>query len=139
MELKDKLLELENRFWQAIQDKDIETATGLTDFPCLIAGAQGVMSVSKEQFEGMMKSENYTLERFELKDAEVRPLAEGVAALVYTVKEKLTVDGKAIDLDASESSVWIQRDGEWRCGLHSESLLGDSYGRDKLPTKSEAA
>mgnify|MGYP006273693779 CR=1 FL=1 len=42
----------------------------------------------------------------------------------------MTVDGKPLSLDASDASTWIRRNGSWVCTLHTESLLGDPFGRE---------
>jgi hypothetical protein len=68
-----------------------------------------------------------------LTDVQVRVVTEGVAVVAYRVKERLTVDGKPITIEASDSSVWILRDEHWVCTLHTESLAGDPFGRDKRP------
>jgi hypothetical protein len=47
----------------------------------------------------------------------------------------LTVDGKPVTLDAADASIWVQRDGRWVCALHTESIGGGPFGRDKLPGK----
>jgi hypothetical protein len=39
------------------------------------------------------------------------------------------VDGEKVKLDAFDSSVWMRRDGEWVCVVHTESLAGDAFGR----------
>lgn len=52
--VEDELLELENRYWQAIKDRDVEAAMRLTDFPCLAAGASGVGLIDKETFTSMI-------------------------------------------------------------------------------------
>jgi hypothetical protein len=28
-------------------------------------------------------------------------------------------------------STWVRRNGGWVCALHTESILGDPFGRDK--------
>jgi hypothetical protein len=131
-DITQELLNLERKFWQSIQDKDFETAVGLTDFPCIVAGAQGVMSVDRKTFLEMMKAENSKLDRFELRDgAQTRILSDNVAVIAYDVHEELTVDGKPVSMDASETSVWTRRNGRWVCSMHSESFRGDPYGRDR--------
>jgi hypothetical protein len=47
------------------------------------------------------------------------------------VNECVVVDGKTLPIEANDSSVWIRRDGAWLCALHTESLAGDPYGRDR--------
>ena len=128
---ENEILQLEKQYWQGLKDKDIDSCERLTDFPCLISGPHGVASIPKEKFRGIMESGNYTLHNFELKDSEVRMLTDDIALHVYKVHEDLTVDGKPVSMDASQSSTWIRRNGRWTCALQTESILGDPYGRDK--------
>ena len=130
--IENDLLNLERQYWQAMKDKDIEAMNGLTDYPCIVTGAQGVASLDRMHLEGMMKTAAWTLEDFKLDDdAEVRVLSDDVATIAYKVHEKLTVDGKPVTLDAADASVWVRRDGKWLCAMHTESLSGDPYGRDR--------
>ena len=126
---RQELLNLERRYWSAVQEKDAATATALSDDPCILVGAQGVGEVSKDQLEGMFDAANYELERFDIEDVHVRKLSDGVVALAYKVSESLVVDGQDVTLEAFESSVWVRRNGEWVCSLHTESLAGDPFGR----------
>ena len=129
--VEKEVLELENRFWEAIKERDIEAAIKLTDFPCLVAGASGVGRIDKETFTKMMTGAKYTLHDFEITDSEVRLLDDDVALVAYNVHEDLTVEDRKISMDAADTSVWVRRGGQWRCALHTESLAGDPYGRDK--------
>jgi hypothetical protein len=129
--VEEELEELENRYWQSMKDQDVEAAVRLTDFPCLVAGASGVGSIDKETFRKMMSGANWKLHDFEIKDSKVRLASDEVALVAYKVHEDLTVDGKKVSMDAADTSVWVRRGGQWRCALHTESLAGDPYGRDK--------
>jgi Domain of unknown function (DUF4440) len=83
----------------------------------------------------MMQAAPYTLNSFVLKDgARVRLLRDHVAIVAYQVHEELTVDGMPVTLDAADSSTWVRRDGRWLCALHTEAILGDSFGRDRQRT-----
>jgi len=129
--VEKELLELENRYWQAIKDRDVEAAMRLTDFPCLVAGASGVGLIDKETFTRMMSGARYTLHAFEIRESKVRQAGDDIALMAYKVHEDLTVDGEKVKMDAADTSVWVRRGGQWRCALHTESLAGDPYGRDK--------
>jgi uncharacterized protein (TIGR02246 family) len=129
--LEAELLDLEKQYWQALKDNDLDTALRLTDEPCLLTGAQGVGLVDRETLAAMMKSASYTLNRFELKNVQVRALRDDVALIAYQVHEELTVEGKPVVLDATDSSVWVRRDGRWLCAHHTESIAGDPFGRDR--------
>ena len=130
-ELKNELLDLENQYWQAVKERDVETAVRLTDEECIVTGAQGVGRMSREHLSGMLKSAPYQLHHFELGDAEVRQLGDDVAVLAYKVHEELTVDGQRVKLDAADASTWVRRGGRWLCALHTEAIVGDPFGRDR--------
>jgi hypothetical protein len=130
--IEAELLGLEKRFWQALKDKDANTAMSLTDYPCIVTGAQGIGSIDQKTFAAMLKGAPYTLNRFEIKGgAQVRLVTDDVAILAYQVHEELTVDGKPVTLDAADSSTWVRRGGRWLCASHTEAIAGDPYGRDR--------
>jgi len=129
--LEDKLTSLETRFWQAMKDKDVNAALELTHDPCLVTGAQGVSQIDQKKFVKLMTGANWTLREFSITDVHVQRLGEDAAVIGYKVREELTVDGKPLTLDAADASTWIKRDGRWLCAMHTESLLGDPYGRDR--------
>jgi hypothetical protein len=109
--VEKELLRLEKKYWQA-------------------------KVIHKPAFAAMLKAAPYTLHDFDVKDdVQVRLLSDDVAVLAYKVHEKLTVEGKAVTLDAADASTWIKRDGRWVCALHTESILGDPFGRDRQPAK----
>ena len=137
--IEQELLGLEKEYWQALQDGDVETALRLTDDGCILAGSRGVMRIDRQAFISMMQDATYTLHRFELKDdAQVTLLGDDVAVLAYSVHEELTVDGSPVTLDAADASTWVRRNGRWVCALHTESIAGDPFGRDRQPAKKAA-
>ena len=127
------LLEVERRFWDAMQRKDGQTAASLTDDGCIVVGAQGVSAIDRKTMgklttEGQWELQHYA---FDEKNAQVRLLSDDVAIVAYKVNERVAVDGRTLPIDANDSSVWVRRNGEWLCALHTESLAGDPYGRDR--------
>lgn len=127
-----ELLELEREYWQALKDNDVNTAIRLTDEPCIVTGAQGVMPIDHKILKRMMQAAPYKLERFEFADdAQVHMLSDDVAIVAYKVREELTVDGRPVALEAADASTWVRRDGRWLCALHTESIAGDPFGRDR--------
>jgi len=128
--VEQELLQLEKQYWQAMKDKDVETAMRLTDDPCFVTGAQGIGRIDKQSLSKMMATASYTLRDFSVDDdVQVRLLSKDVAVLAYKVHEQLTVEGKPVSLDAADSSTWVRRDGRWVCALHTEAILGDPFGR----------
>jgi hypothetical protein len=129
-----ELFALEKQYWQALKDNDLEAALRLTDEPCIVTGAQGVMRLDKATLRKMFASDSqvWQLRSFELGDPEVRMLANDVAILAYKVHEEVVVEGKTLTLDANDASTWIRRNGAWVCALHTEALAGDPFGRDRM-------
>jgi hypothetical protein len=137
--IEAQLLDHERQYWQAIKDKDVQAAMRLTDDPCIVMGAQGVARIDRKAFAGMLQAGGWTLHEFTITDSQVRVLNEDVAVVAYKVKELLTVEGKALTIEAADSSTWVRRDGQWMCALHTEALLGDPFGRDKQATAPKRA
>jgi Domain of unknown function (DUF4440) len=130
--VEQELVKLEKQFWQAMQDRDVEAAVRLTDFPCIVTGPHGIGRVDEKAFRGMMASPPYELKQFIVKGGmQTRMLSDDVGIVAYEIHEKLIVDGKPVELDASDSSTWVRRNGRWLCALHTESIAGDAFGRDR--------
>jgi hypothetical protein len=129
---EQELVDLEKQYWQAIKSKDIAAAKRLTADPCIVTGAQGVARIDPQAFAEMMKSGSWTVREFEIVgDAEVSFLTDDVAVIAYKVREEMTVDGKPLTLEAADASTWVRQNGGWVCALHTESILGDPFGRDR--------
>jgi hypothetical protein len=128
---KNELLELELAYWQAMKDQDAEAASRLTSDPCIVTGSQGVSSLARETLTSMLVGANWRIVDFELSDVQMQKLSEDVAVVAYIVREELTVDGEPVSIDAADASTWVRHDGGWQCALHTESLIGDPFGRDR--------
>jgi uncharacterized protein (TIGR02246 family) len=133
-----ELIETEQRFWDAMQKKDGKAAAELTDDGSIIVGAQGVSKIDRKMMEKMTAEGKWELKQFSFneKTRQVRFINDDVAIVAYTVSERIVFEGKPLHFEAHDSSVWVRRDGEWRCALHTETPAGDPLGRDKQPTKS---
>jgi hypothetical protein len=131
MTQEQELVKLERQFWQALKDKDAATAVRLTDFPCIVTGAQGVGRIDHDGFAKMIQNAPYTIDRADLSDVQVRLVGADVAIVAYKVHEELIVDGQPVTLDAADSSTWVRHGGQWTCAAHTEALIGDPFGRDR--------
>jgi len=123
--------ELEERFWKALQDHDVDESVRLTDFPLLLTGAQGASRIEKDTFVKLSEDATWEILDFEISKVEVLMLKNDIAMIAYHVHEDLTVKGEAVSFDAADSSVWVKRGAQWKCAMHTEALLGDPYGRDR--------
>jgi hypothetical protein len=129
----NEFLDIEHRFWNAMQTKDASVAQAMTDDGCIVVGAQGVSAIDAQTMgklttEGQWQLDEYS---FDEQNAKVRMLNDDVAIVAYKVNERVVVDGKELPVEANDASVWVRRDGKWLCALHTESLSGDPYGRDR--------
>ena len=134
--LEKQLLDLETQFWNCMKTRDVEAALKLTHDPCIVTGAQGVGKIDRQIFAKMMETGTWTLHHYSFSDVKVERLTEDVAVIGYKVRETLTVDGQKLDLEAADASTWVRKDGKWRCALHTESVIGDPFGRDRKPAGS---
>jgi hypothetical protein len=127
------LIEREKQFWTAMKEKDARATERMTDDRCIVVGPQGVSAIDPATMAKLTKEGQWELQRFELDDqkAQVQFLNDDVALVAYNVKERVAVDGATLSIDANDASVWVRRDGEWVCAMHTESLAGDPYGRDR--------
>jgi hypothetical protein len=130
-DMEKKILDLELRFWKTMKDKDIDAALQLTDDPCIVTGAQGVARIDKQTFAKLMTTSNWKLHNFDINEVQVQPLSDDVVVIGYKVHEELTVDGQPLTLDAADASTWVRKNGRWLCALHTGSLVGDPFGRDR--------
>ena len=130
---KQTLLDLEKRFWDAMRTKDASTAANMTDDGCIIVGAQGVSAVDQKTMGKLTTEGEWQLQQYSFDDrnTQVRFVSDDVAIVAYKVNERVVVDGETLPIEANDSSVWVRRNGEWLCALHTESLAGDPYGRDR--------
>jgi uncharacterized protein (TIGR02246 family) len=133
--VEKELVQLEKQYWQAMKEKNVEAALRMTDDPCIVTGAQGVASIGRDEFKGMMTDASWSLHDYDVSDVQVRLLSDDVAIVAYKVTENLTVEGKPVKLEAADSSTWVRRSGRWVCALHTEAIAGDPFGRDRRPVQ----
>ena len=122
---KDNIIALETSNWDAMKAKDGARTSELAGKISLVTGAQGVMSIAKDKMGKMTEDGNWTLESYSFDDVEVTTPAPDVAIIAYTVKQKVTINGKSQHLRAADSSTWIRGADGWECHAHSETFLKD--------------
>jgi ketosteroid isomerase-like protein len=120
---KQQIIDLETRFWQSMQDKDVPTAQSLIADDCLITGPMGAMRIDPAKYAEMTRDGQWTLESFEFKDVEVILPSADTAVIAYKVHQVGSMKGKPMDLNAADSSVWVREGGNWKCALHTETML----------------
>jgi ketosteroid isomerase-like protein len=114
---------LETRFWQSMVDKDPQAAMTMIADACLVTGPQGAMRIDPQKFADMTGHGQWRLDSFEFDGLDVVFPSEDVAVVAYTVREKGEMKGKPMDMRCADSSTWVQQHGEWKCALHTETIL----------------
>jgi len=131
MAIADEILDLENRFWQTMISRDVDTATALTAESCIITGAQGVSQIDKATMGKMLAGGQWKLLDYSFDEVKVVAPTADLAVIGYKVVEHVELDGQPIELKAADASTWVREAGKWVCVLHTESVLGDPFGRDR--------
>ncbi len=130
-----EVIALEHDYWDAMKDRDARTAGRLTAEDCTIVGASGVTGVDPRTMAQLLDAAPYRINdyRFDPKTTRITHLGDDTVAIMYGVHEDVEVDGKRVQLDAFDASVWRKTEAGWSCVLHTESIAGDPFGRDRGP------
>jgi hypothetical protein len=130
---EQKIIDLEKKFWRTMVDKDIEGSVAMLAGESIVAGSQGTARLTHDDYRGMAKQGDslWQLKSFQLDDLKVTFPSDDVAVIAYTVTEEMEVEGEPVTLKAADATTWIRQDGEWLAALHTESVLGDPFGRDR--------
>jgi len=117
------IVDLETRFWKALVNKDTQKAAALIADECLITGPSGAMRIDPDKYKAMMKDGHWTLDTFEFSDLKVIFPAEDTAVVAYKVHQKGELKGEPMDLECADSTAWVKDGREWKCALHTETIL----------------
>ena len=130
-----EVLTLERDYWDAVKDRDARTVGRLTADECTIAGARGVSAVDAREMGKLIGAATYKIIDYRIDPGTTRVtrFSDDVVAIAYGIHEDLEVDGKPVQLDAFDTSVWKKSNTGWTCILHTESIAGDPFGRDRVP------
>jgi hypothetical protein len=123
---KNDIIALERSYWDAMKKKDGRRTAELSGENSLVTGARGVMIIAKDKMGQMTEEGSWTLDDYAFDKVEVSTPAENVAIIAYTVRQKVTMNGKPQDLRAADSSTWIRGKNGWECHAHSEAFLKDA-------------
>jgi ketosteroid isomerase-like protein len=122
------LIDLENKFWQAIVDQDADAATDLLTEPALMVSAHGAMKFDHAGYRKMAEKGSMVLKSYEVSDMNVVFPNDSTAVLTYHVKQKMAQRGesKSALQEMNDTSTWIKSGDRWQCVLHTETPAGDS-------------
>ena len=91
---EQELIDVERRFWNAMQEKDAAAASRLTDDQCVIVGAQGVSSIDAKTMAKLTSEGQWELTQyaFDEQSRQIRFLTDDIAIVAYPVTERVIVD-----------------------------------------------
>ena len=130
---KQQIIDLETRFWQSMQDKDVDTAKSLIARAGLVTGPMGTMTIDPEKYAQMTRDGQWTLDQFEMKNVEVVQPNPDSAIIAYEVHQTGEMKGKPMDMRCADSSVWVKEGDAWKCALHTETILEAAPARQPEP------
>lgn len=119
-----QIIELEKKYWQAMENHDYETVKNLTHFPCIIAGKTGLQSVDEATFKKMFESaDGNKIKVLNISNVETQLLAENTAVTAYQIALEMTDDKQNTQMKCVCTSTWIKENNNWVCALHTETEL----------------
>jgi len=117
--MKNEIVELEKKYWDGMADHNYETVKGLTKFPCIVAGKQGVMSVDEPSYKKMFEQGSGRKMKVRSISDEQIEMGKDHALIAYLIE--LDYDGKV--MKCACTSTWLKEDEQWLCAMHTESDL----------------
>ena len=116
---------LEKDFWQSMVDKDADKAMTMIADECLITGPQGTMRSDPADYKRMTEQGEWEVDQFEFSDVQVIFPQEDTAIIAYNVHQTGSMKGQEMDLNCADSSTWVRDGDEWKCALHTETIIGE--------------
>ena len=121
--IRREIEKLERAFWQSMVDGEPAVATSMLHEPALMVSSHGANKFDHAGYTRMAKDDTYALLDYELSDMDVVSPADDVAVATYKVHQVMRAKGRQMENDATDSSTWVKVDGQWRCVIHTESLV----------------
>ena len=128
----ETLIDLENKFWQSMVDQDTDTALAMLSEPALMVSPHGAMQFDHAGYRRMAEQGSMVLKDYQLSDMRVLSPSDGTAILTYTVEQSLSPRGEAdrgMTQKMTDTSVWVRREGQWRCAMHTETPVEARSGK----------
>jgi len=121
--MENQMLDLEKKYWKAMESRDFDTLKILTHFPCIVAGKDGVRSVDEATFKKMFESgEGRQLKVLNISEAETQTIGDS-AIIAYLIELEYTMEGQQSSGKCACTSTWVKNNNNWVCAMHTESDL----------------
>nr|WP_233173089.1 DUF4440 domain-containing protein [Flavobacterium sp. ASV13] len=108
--METKIIELEKKYWEAMEKHDYETVRNLTMFPCMIAGKSGLQSVDESMFKKMFESvENGKIKVLNISDVDEKLISDNTTIIGYLIELEMTDDKQNSPMKCICTSTWIKK------------------------------
>jgi hypothetical protein len=119
--MEDQILELEKKYWSAMEAHDYQAVKNLTRFPCIVAGKDGVRSVDEAAFKKMFDSgAGVQWKALDISGQQVQNLNDHTAIIAYQLTVQKDED---TPMPCVCSSTWVKENENWVCAMHTECAL----------------
>ena len=115
---------LEKDFWQSMVEKDADRAATMIADPSLVTGPSGTMRMDPKLYKKLTQEGDWELDKFEFSDVDVIFPTDDTAIIAYKVHQTGSMKGEKMDLNCADSSTWVREGNEWKCALHTETIIG---------------
>lgn len=116
---------LEKAFWDSMIHGRPEVATEMLTEPAMMVSSHGVNKFDHAAYTKMANDDRYKLVDYQMTDLDVVFPRDDAAVASYRVNQKMEMKGKEVQTDVYGTSTWLKVDGQWRCALHTESLVAE--------------
>lgn len=125
--MEKQLLQLEKKYWKAMENHDFETVKGLTRFPCIVAGRTGVRTMDAASFQQMFASgAGRQIKLLDISGEESQVINEDTAVIAYLTGFEYITGNDRSSFRCACTSTWVKENGNWVCALHTETDLNAS-------------
>lgn len=122
--MRNEIIILEKKYWEAMASHDFETVKNLTFFPCITGGKRGVRSVDEDTFAKMFdQAQDMEIKVVDISNEQVTVVSDDYVVLGYNIILEQTIGGKTQQSRCVCTSAWVRVNGNWQCPLHSETEL----------------
>ncbi len=121
--LKQEILELEKKNWEAWKARDAKTLESLIDDRYLMVMDEGITDKGKSEFVSMMLDGDMQLKSYALDGSSVvvRELGPGVAVIAYKACPEMVQAGKTMSTDYFFTTTYVKKGDTWVGAVGSAS------------------
>lgn len=134
-DMKDQVVELEKKAWEAWKNGDQKTYSEMTGNPAIRIYGGGIVS-GKENFVSVEIRDECGERSYALEGIEVHKITDDVYAITYSVQLSQTCNDARDDTAAYTAAVWAKQGEAWKTVLLAEA---DVYEAAEKASEGEAS